>query len=340
MTSPARVLEKSRSIPSENSWRFNNLAILRQCSQSSFKSYVSFTGFCERVMPRSFTSQKISTAKLRHRGKQYGYILITLMLTLALMGLALLAVLPNIARQIQRDREEELCHRGDQYMRAIQHYYRRLGRYPTRIEDLENTNNVRYLRKRYKDPMSRDPQTGLERDFKLLHMEDVLPNNGPMLGQSPGQTLGLQSPNNRVAISNNSAPSNPANVQGDANADSSGAEPTTNDSSSTGEAADENTQLWGGGVILGVASASKQKTIREFNNKNHYSEWYFIYDSTAPVLGLLKGPWQASSLPGGGKLGQPIAEGEAGASGVSQSQSTAAPSTRSEQISNESPPNN
>src|ERR1700690_4109372 len=131
--------------------------MLWQYSPSSVQSagYRSL-GLCERFMPRSLKLQKISAARSLHRRNQHGYMMITLMLAFALVSLALLAALPDIARQIQRDREEELCHRGDQYMRAIQHYYRTLGRYPTRIEDLENTNNVRYLRKRYTDPMSRD----------------------------------------------------------------------------------------------------------------------------------------------------------------------------------------
>ena len=49
----------------------------------------------------------------------------------------MLAVLPEIGQQIKRDREEELCHRGTAYMRAIQHFYKKFGRYPTRMEELE-----------------------------------------------------------------------------------------------------------------------------------------------------------------------------------------------------------
>ena len=115
--------------------------------------------------------------------------LITLMLMIALAAMALLAILPEIGQQIKRDQEEELRHRGSSYIRAIQHFYKKFGRYPTRIEELENTNKMRFLRKRYKDPMTRDPQTGKEKDFKLLHMQDVTLNNGPML---PGLGGGAQ----------------------------------------------------------------------------------------------------------------------------------------------------
>src|SRR5216683_1497055 len=102
-----------------------------------------------------------------------GYILLTLMLFVALLTIGLLAMVQNIESQIKRDREEELIHRGVQYSRAVRHYFKKFGRYPHRIEDLENTNNYRSLRKRYKDPMNRDPTTGKEKDFKPLHMTDV-----------------------------------------------------------------------------------------------------------------------------------------------------------------------
>jgi hypothetical protein len=50
-----------------------------------------------------------------------------------------------------------------QYSRAIRTYYKKFGRYPTKLEDLDNTNNLRYLRKHYTDPLNKN------KDFKLLH---------------------------------------------------------------------------------------------------------------------------------------------------------------------------
>lgn len=121
----------------------------------------------------------------RLENSQRGYMLISLMLIFALMAVALLAVLPSVKQQVQRDREDELRHRGTMYMRAIQHFYKKVGRYPTSVEELEQSNHIRYLRKRYKDPMSWDSQTHKERDFKFLHMQDVMLNNGPVLGGAP-----------------------------------------------------------------------------------------------------------------------------------------------------------
>ena len=65
-----------------------------------------------------------------------------------------------------------MIHRGVQYSRAIRAYYKKFGRYPTKLEDLDNTNNLRYLRKHYKDPLNKN------QDFKLLHYGE------------PGVTLG------------------------------------------------------------------------------------------------------------------------------------------------------
>ncbi len=132
---------------------------------------------------------------------QRGYILLILLLAVALLSIFSLKVIEDIRYQYQRDREEELIHRGVQYARAIKNYYRKLGRYPTRIEDLESTNHLRFLRKRYKDPMNRDPATGKENDFKFLHLTDVQTsfNTGPVNGlvpvaNMPGQVLGQSGP--------------------------------------------------------------------------------------------------------------------------------------------------
>jgi type II secretory pathway pseudopilin PulG len=138
---------------------------------------------------RDLKSAKLQITNYKSQNPQRGYMLITLTLALALITIALLAVLPEIAQQIKRDRETEMVHRGTAYMRAIQHYYKKFSRYPTKIEDLENTNNIRFIRKRYTDPMNRDPVTGKERDFKFLHQQDISLNTGLMLGQTAGQGL-------------------------------------------------------------------------------------------------------------------------------------------------------
>ena len=224
---------------------------------------------------------------------QRGYMLITLMLALALITIALLTVLPEIGQQIRRDREEEMRNRGTAYMRAIQHFYKKFGRYPSRIEELENTNNLRFIRKRYKDPINRDPATGHEKDFKLLHQTDISLNNGPVLGPTPGpQQPGASTPPPAKVDPNNPSPDNPSS----GNPPDTGGNPDSAESSSSNSIAKSgfssgfNGPVFGGGPILGVASTSKEKSIRVFYEKNHYKDWLFIYVPQADRGGLLTGP--------------------------------------------------
>ena len=95
-----------------------------------------------------------SVARRSGRHGEGGWVLLTLLLAMALMVIFAAAIVPSITFEIKRDREEEMIHRGVQYSRAIRAYYKKFGRYPTKIEDLESSNNLRFLRKRYKDPLN------------------------------------------------------------------------------------------------------------------------------------------------------------------------------------------
>jgi type II secretory pathway pseudopilin PulG len=74
------------------------------------------------------------------------------MFMLALLVIALAIAAPRVAKEIQRDRELETMHRGKQYARAVKLYYKRFGAYPASVDALVNTNQIRFLRKKYIDP--------------------------------------------------------------------------------------------------------------------------------------------------------------------------------------------
>jgi hypothetical protein len=77
------------------------------------------------------------------------------------------------------------------------------------------------------------------------------------------------------------------------------------------------TKVFGGGPIIGVASTSHKTSIREFNKKNHYNDWYFVYDPSLDRGGLIKGPAQPPLAGAGGSVvGQP---GATGIGGINQS---------------------
>jgi type II secretory pathway pseudopilin PulG len=119
----------------------------------------------------------------RNHREEHGYVLLTLLLMVTVLVVGFAVLLPTFTFQMKRDQEQELIHRGVQYSRAIRAYYKKFGRYPTRLEDLDNTNNLRFLRKRYKDPIN-------QKDFKLLHLGDqgVTLSGGIAGGMIPGAT--------------------------------------------------------------------------------------------------------------------------------------------------------
>ena len=64
----------------------------------------------------------------RAKPSEEGYILVVVMFMLALLIISMAVAIPKIAADIQRDRELETMHRGLQYRRAIQLYYKKFRR--------------------------------------------------------------------------------------------------------------------------------------------------------------------------------------------------------------------
>lgn len=252
------------------------------------------------------------------------------MLVVALLAIAASVALPEISFNIRRDREQEMVHRGVQYSRAIRAYFKKYGRYPTRLDDLDNTNNLRYLRKHYKDPV-----TG--QDFRLLHYGEQgvtlaggfggaaiagasASGSGGLLnsssafsqpspsgnansafggnansafGGNANNSFGANSANSNSATGPNSAAPNPATGT---DPSQSSASANSEDSTSKSGSSDQSSsnQLGASGPIVGVASTSKKTTIREFNKKKKYNEWQFVYDPTMDRGGLITTPYQPS----------------------------------------------
>ena len=93
-----------------------------------------------------------------------GYLLIAVLFMMALLLFALATAAPRVSYDLRRDREIETVHRGMQYAQAIKLYYRKFGHYPLSIDELVETNHLRFLRRKYADPM-----TG-KQDWRLIHV--------------------------------------------------------------------------------------------------------------------------------------------------------------------------
>jgi type II secretory pathway pseudopilin PulG len=100
----------------------------------------------------------------RGPGNERGYALITILFFLGVVAIMLARSLPRDAMRAQRTREETLIYRGEQYARAVELYFREHQRYPESLRDLEETDGVRFLRRRYRDPI-----TG-EDEWRLIKM--------------------------------------------------------------------------------------------------------------------------------------------------------------------------
>ena len=118
--------------------------------------------------------QPPSPIRKQARPGEEGYILLAVIFLTIMVLITLSVAAPRVAKDIERDREVELMHRGKQFQRAIQLYYRKFNAYPPTMEALEKTNNIRFLRKRYKDPV-----TGKD-EWHLIHF-----------GEAKTQTLGF-----------------------------------------------------------------------------------------------------------------------------------------------------
>src|SRR4051794_35477208 len=170
------------------------------------------------------------------------------------MLIAVSITLPAIGTQIKRDREEELVHRGKQYERAIQLYFRKFGRYPSNLEQLENTNNIRFLRKKYVDPI-----TGKD-EWKIIHFGEALPKQPPPYLPN-SRPAGQMATGSGGGAGGNNQPQSIGTNASDISKSIGGGGPT-----------------FGGGPIVGVASTSTKEGLKEIDGRTHYNEWEFTYD--------------------------------------------------------------
>jgi len=212
-----------------------------------------------------------SKNNLRRR-KQAGYSLLMVIFMVATMMLLVSTAVLRIDTQGRRERETELAWRGEQYQHAIGLYFRKFGRYPTKVDDLvKQTNGIRFLRQAYTDPMNKDDGSwrfiyygpggqliGSLRRTSLLQGVVSTPTIPGIPGASP---IGAGIiPGQAGQQSNNGLDSQPQSLQGAVI----------------------------GGNIIGVASKVKDASMRIYEGGDTYELWEFIWN-----------PRQQVAIPGG-----------------------------------------
>ncbi len=125
-------------------------------------------------------SVRVSGIGRQHKTGESGSALLIVFVFAAMIAIMLYKEMPVAAFEAQRQKEQLLIDRGNEYSHAVKLFVRKLGTYPASMEALEKTNQMRFLRHRFKDPF-----TGKE-DWRVLHAG---PNG--MLTDSKVKTAGL-----------------------------------------------------------------------------------------------------------------------------------------------------
>ncbi|MDR3763465.1 MAG: type II secretion system protein [Acidobacteriota bacterium] len=245
---------------------------------------------------------RIPRRAARARRGERGYMLLVLMIAVAIIFIGLSGAVYNVHRMILRDREVEMIHRGEQYERAIKRFYRKNGRYPSSIDQLENFNKLRYLRRRYTDPMAADGQ------WKIVRPSDIrITATGVTPVASTTSTSGSSG-----SDSSSQDPSGNGSSQAGSGSSSSGSDSSQSGSlssgSSSGSSGSSSGSLLGGnnptngqvlgGDMYGVVSKSKKEGFHSYGGKTKFSEWFFIYAPSQDHGQLLVGPYNPKAFVG------------------------------------------
>jgi type II secretory pathway pseudopilin PulG len=253
--------------------------------------------------------------KARRVQNQRGYAMAALLIAMSIMAVMMTVVMPVWKHQVRREREEELIFRGKQYVHAIGLFQRKFANaYPPNVDVLVEQ---RFLRKKYKDPITNDDFAVLPGGASAAAAPGQTPP-GPVSagrGQGPGGTVALQPSQMQGGRGGGGSP---VGAGGPGAPGSGGASPLRGVSPIGTPGA-------GGGTtagVGGVASKSKDQSIRLYNGRNHYNEWAFVYQpqvqqagqggapGTAqpgqmpqPPGGRGRGPGGLEIMPGGGRRG-------------------------------------
>ncbi len=179
--------------------------------------------------------------------KADGYTILILMFLVFVMSIGLMIAVPVWQTQIQREKEEELIFRGKQYVEAIRLFQRKKpGAFPREFKELMEE---KCLRKLFKDPMSPNGKWNLILlSQRLASKRSRQPARTPRGSRGRGQTttanrnVGRAFAVQRVLIVPQAALSAVDNPQ-----------------------------------IIGVVSASTQKSFKIYHNQKSYDKWLFFY---------------------------------------------------------------
>ncbi|HXF04376.1 MAG TPA: hypothetical protein VNM72_03055 [Blastocatellia bacterium] len=226
--------------------------------------------------------------RLPERRRSNGSILIAVVAALTVALVVASAAIPDLVRDLQREREEEMLFRGQQIVDGLERFYRATNRYPMSLEELaegimmRGGRRLRFVRpSALTDPLTNEPWAVLRpgdpavRRFVQAYLKSVGQPPNPVLlqfltrggqitlpGRPSPRTMNPRSPQSGPrTVSPQPPPQSEAETDFDLLAQSV-------ESDAEGEAT---------GPVIGVVSKSEKKTVRVFYDLESYRDWAFVF---------------------------------------------------------------
>src|SRR6267154_5531161 len=135
---------------------------------------------------------------LGRRGER-GYALLVVVFLVTLLLISTMVVAPNIQTEGRREKEKEMIWRGKQYARGVKLFHRKMGHFPTSLDDLTKpkVGSLRFMRQAYKDPMNKEDGA-----WRLIYVG------------AAGQLIGSLKPPQNLQLPQAAAPGTPPNPSG------------------------------------------------------------------------------------------------------------------------------
>ncbi len=237
----------------------------------------------------------MSAARTQTAGKhsERGYALLVVIFLVSVLLISTMVVAPNILTEGRREKEKEMIWRGKQYTRGVKLYYRKLGRFPTSLDDLTKPKigSLRFMRQAYKDPMNKEdgswrfiyvgPAGQLIGSLKPQQNVQLFQGGEAPGGTKPGGTNPPAAPGTPVGTDQSDAGSNPQSIP-------------------TGDAP---TII--GGNIIGVGSKVNKSSIIVYDKARNYHLFEFIWDPSKDTFGVGQPGMQTGTGLGGQMNGSP-----------------------------------
>jgi hypothetical protein len=242
----------------------------------------------------------------------------------ALLLVSTMAVGLRVYTEGKRQKEKEMIWRGKQYTRGIKMYYRKLGRFPTSLDDLvkPKVGSIRFMRQQYLDPMNKEdgswrliyvgPAGNLIGSLKPPQNNILLPAGGGLPGQPGSPTSGPGSVTSSTSGFSIGGPQTGAASPGSgttaigttgstpgASTGTAQATPgTVGGSADPSQIPTGDTPTIVGGNIIGVGSKINESSIIVYETATNYRLFEFIWDPSKD-LGLVRAPGQQIGSPAG-----------------------------------------